>query len=123
MWIKHHNNRIAVYVPDAPEQGRAEVGDSNLYVVSREAIMVPSMTAPDCGVGIANMSDGTKRALRNLSSGGYIVKWRNGRYELNTVNMATEVNLHKIQVVEPAVTGWFTVHVEINDDDIPIING
>lgn len=25
MWIKHPNNRIAVYVPDAPEQGRAEV--------------------------------------------------------------------------------------------------
>lgn len=98
-------------------------GDSNLYIVSREEIVVPSMTAPDYGVGIANMSDGTKRALRNLSSGGYIVKWRNGRYELNTVNMATEVNLTKIQVVEPAVTGWLTVQVEINDDDIPIING
>lgn len=98
-------------------------GDSNLYIVSREEIVVPSMTAPDYEVGIANMSDGTKRALRNLSSGGYIVKWRNGRYELNTVNMATEVNLTKIQVVEPAVTGWLTVQVEVNDDDIPIING
>ncbi len=25
MWIKHPNNRIAVYVPDSPKQGRAEV--------------------------------------------------------------------------------------------------
>lgn len=24
MWIKHPNNRIAVYVPDSPKQGRAE---------------------------------------------------------------------------------------------------
>lgn len=24
MWIKHPNNRIAVYVPDAPQKGRAE---------------------------------------------------------------------------------------------------
>ena len=98
-------------------------GDSNLYIVSREAIVVPSLDGNDYGVGIANMSDGSKRALRNLSSGGYIVKWRNGRYELNTSNFATEVSLHKIQAVEPDVTGWLTVQVEVNDDDIPIING
>lgn len=98
-------------------------GDSSLSIVSREAILVPSLDGTDYDVGIAVMSDGTERALRNLSSGGYIVKWRNGRYELNTSNLATEVNLHKIQVVEPAVTGWLTVQVEVNDDDIPIING
>lgn len=98
-------------------------GDSNLYIVSRDNINVPSLGGNNYLVGVATMSDGTHRALRSVSSGGYIVYLNAGIYYINNSALADSTNLSKIQVVDSAVTGWLNVRVDSNDDDIPIING
>lgn len=98
-------------------------GDSSLSIVSRDNINVPSLGGSNYLVGVATMSDGTHRALRSVSSGGYIVYLNAGEYYINDSALADSSSLSKIQAVDAAVTGWLNVQVTSNDDDIPIING
>lgn len=81
---------------------------SNLHVVSVENIIVRWSESSTTYVGIATMSDGTKRAARSNGTPSYICTTQ-GR-EWSTLSLqATDNNLATIRTTDEGVTGWLVV--------------